>query len=93
MDWLGKYSAEILCKDRIIRVKTPEGKQVTHKNLTPQIQTISAIQAVNMLKQGDKGYLCYITDDNKKTKPNLEDTPIVSKYPDVFPEELPGLPP
>ena len=30
--------------------------------------------------------------DMKKEEPNLSDIPIVSDYPDMFPEELPGLP-
>ena len=31
--------------------------------------------------------------DTKKAEPSLSDNPIVSDYPDVFPEEFPGLPP
>ena len=31
--------------------------------------------------------------DTKKEEPILSYIPIVSDYPDVFPEELPGLPP
>ena len=31
--------------------------------------------------------------DTKKAKPSLLDTPTVCDYPDVFPEELLGLPP
>ena len=31
--------------------------------------------------------------DTKNSKPSLLDTPIVCDYPDVFSEELPGLPP
>jgi len=29
----------------------------------------------------------------EKKKPTLEDIPIARDYPDVFPEELPGIPP
>ena len=31
--------------------------------------------------------------DTKKAEPSLSDIPIVCDYSDVFPEELPGLPP
>ena len=31
--------------------------------------------------------------DTKKAKPSLSNIPIVSDYPDVFPEELLGFPP
>ena len=31
--------------------------------------------------------------DTKKAEPSLSDILTISNYPDVFPEELPGLPP
>ena len=31
--------------------------------------------------------------DSKMGKVNLEDIPMIKEFPDVFPEELPGLPP
>ena len=31
--------------------------------------------------------------DTKEAEPSLSDIPIVCDYPDVFPEEFPGLPP
>ena len=29
----------------------------------------------------------------EEPKPKIEDLPVISEYPEVFPEELPGLPP
>ena len=31
--------------------------------------------------------------DTEKGSPRIEDIPVVCEYPDVFPDELPGLPP
>ncbi|KAL5564366.1 hypothetical protein UlMin_027530 [Ulmus minor] len=42
--------------------------------------------------QGSK-YLASVVDTTKEEKAKLEDIPIVRNFVDVFPEELPGLPP
>ena len=49
--------------------------------------TILAIQGVDMITEGTEGYLCFISSEEEKTRPGLEETL------DVFLEELPGLPP
>ncbi|KAD2223649.1 hypothetical protein E3N88_41621 [Mikania micrantha] len=41
---------------------------------------------------GYTAILALITDKTEEEK-KLEDIPVVCNYPDVFPEELPGLPP
>ena len=38
------------------------------------------------------GYLAYILNSDDKG-PRLKDIHVVKEFPDVFPEELPGLPP
>ena len=93
MDWLGRHHAEILCKEKIVRVKTLEGEFLIRKNSKFPIHTISAVQAINMIKQGDEGYLCFISSSEEKTKLSLKEILIVCKYPNVFPEDLLGLPP
>ena len=53
---------------------------------------ISATTVRAMVQKGCEAYLAYVI-DTKKVEPSLSDIPIVSDCPDVFPEELPGLPP
>ena len=55
------------------------------------IQLISVMKTESLLKKGCKGYLSYIVRDDKDVK--LEDIPIVRDFPNVFPEELHGVPP
>ncbi|XP_074327801.1 uncharacterized protein LOC141665715 [Apium graveolens] len=50
------------------------------------------IQAKKLLRQGCEGYFAYVIDRSKET-PNIESIPTVSEFPNVFPDELPGLPP
>lgn len=45
-----------------------------------------------MLKKGCEGFLAYIVADHPDGA-CLEDIPIVREFIDVFPEDLPGLPP
>ena len=55
------------------------------------VQLISVMKAQFLIKKGYQGYLAYIVGNDKDAK--LDDIPIVRDYPDIFPDELPGLPP
>ncbi|KAJ9178679.1 hypothetical protein P3X46_010543, partial [Hevea brasiliensis] len=48
--------------------------------------------ARRMMRKGCEAYLAHVV-DTRQAKPNLSDIPIVRDFPEVFPEELPGLPP
>ncbi|KAF5794585.1 putative nucleotidyltransferase, Ribonuclease H [Helianthus annuus] len=49
------------------------------------------LKAFQCLKKGCVIYMAQVTID--EPKPKIEDIPVISEYPEVFPEELPGLPP
>ena len=49
------------------------------------------MKAQSLLKKGCQGYLAYIVGNDKDVK--LDDITIVRDYPNVFPKELPRLPP
>ena len=53
---------------------------------------IFAATARTMVRKGCEAYLAYVI-DTKKKEPSLLDIPMVCDYPDVFREELSGLPP
>ncbi|XP_074346508.1 uncharacterized protein LOC141685294 [Apium graveolens] len=46
----------------------------------------------NLYIKGCDGYLAFVK-DTSKDEPRIEDYPVVREYEDVFPDELPGLPP
>nr|GEX25361.1 putative reverse transcriptase domain, aspartic peptidase domain protein [Tanacetum cinerariifolium] len=56
------------------------------------MQIISALQARTLLSHGCEGFLATIHDTTSEV-PSIHDQPIVSEFPDVFPDELPGIPP
>ena len=51
-----------------------------------------SLTARKLLAKGCQGILAYVLDTKMKV-PNLEEIPVVKDFPDVFPEELLGLPP
>nr|GFC32320.1 putative reverse transcriptase domain, aspartic peptidase domain protein [Tanacetum cinerariifolium] len=53
---------------------------------------ISALQAHTLLSHGCEGFLATIQDTTSDVS-SIHDQPIVSEFPDVFPDELPGMPP
>ncbi|RVW41006.1 Retrovirus-related Pol polyprotein from transposon 412 [Vitis vinifera] len=50
-----------------------------------------ALQASSLLRKGCQGFLAYVVNEENDLK--LESIPIVWNYPDVFPDDLPSLPP
>ena len=53
---------------------------------------ISAVTSRTMVRKGCEAYLAYVI-DTVKARPSVSDIPTVSDFPNVFPEELLGLPP
>ena len=45
-----------------------------------------------MLRQGCEAYLAYVV-DKEKGIPNIKEVEVVNEFEDVFPDDLPGLPP
>ncbi|RVW41427.1 Retrovirus-related Pol polyprotein from transposon 17.6 [Vitis vinifera] len=72
--------------DVILGMDCFEGKHVDRP-----LRMISALRASSLFKKGCQGFLASVVSNESDLK--LEDIPIVREYPDVFPEDLPGLPP
>nr|GFD36542.1 putative reverse transcriptase domain, aspartic peptidase domain protein [Tanacetum cinerariifolium] len=56
-----------------------------------QAANTSALQARTLLYHGCEGFLATIHDTTPEVL-SIHDQPIVSEFPDVFPDELPGIP-
>ena len=48
------------------------------------------MQTKRLLRQGCEAYIAYVL-DTERGSPRIEYIPIVCEFPDVFPDELPGL--
>ncbi|GJV65192.1 hypothetical protein Tco_1476020 [Tanacetum coccineum] len=78
MDWLAKYQAVILCAEKIVRIPW--------KNKTLIIHGVSYLYGHVTTKMR-------LVKDKIGEEKRLENVPIVQDFPEVFPEDLPGLPP
>ncbi|KAL0537123.1 hypothetical protein IC582_026093 [Cucumis melo] len=94
MDWLAANHASIDCSRKEVTFNTPSMASFKFKGggskSLPQV--ISAIRASKLLSQGTWGILASVV-DTREADVSLSSEPVVRDYPDVFPEELPGLPP
>ncbi|GJV81835.1 putative nucleotidyltransferase, ribonuclease H [Tanacetum coccineum] len=101
MDWLTKYQAVIDCAKKIVRI--PFGSEIlifhgdgSRNKRGTRLNIISCTKAQKYVLQGCHVFLAHITvkeTGDKSKKKQLEDVPIVKNFPEVFPEDLPGLPP
>ncbi|KAJ0432655.1 putative nucleotidyltransferase, Ribonuclease H [Helianthus annuus] len=93
MDWLSSNQAQILCNRKQVVVKTPSGESLTIQGDTQHglPEQVSMLKASRCMQKGCVIYMAQVTID--EPKPKIEDIPVISEYPEVFPEELPGLPP
>ena len=75
-------------------LRTPSGEEVTFigYRLNHLSNVTFAATTRTMVRKGCEAYLAYVI-DTKKAEPSFADIPTVSDYPNVFSEELPGLPP
>ncbi|XP_021979639.1 uncharacterized protein LOC110875744 [Helianthus annuus] len=93
MDWLSSHQAQILCDKKQIQIKDPKGGTVTIDGERPSkpISFISMIKVSKCIQKGHLAYLVYALEAKEEKK--LEEVAVVAEFPEVFPEDLPGLPP
>ena len=94
MDWLSRHQAIVDCRMKRVTLRTPNEDEVTFigERSNHLSNVISAATARIMVRKGCEAYLAYVI-DTVKTRPSVSDIPTVSNFPDLFSEELPGLPP
>ncbi|KAL8091518.1 hypothetical protein AgCh_033950 [Apium graveolens] len=91
MDWLSNHEAQIECKSKKVKLRTKDGDEVIFKGKRQEKKFLTAIETRSLLRQGCEVYLAHVKDVEKESK-RIEDILVVRNFPDVFPEELPGLP-
>ncbi|GJX67607.1 putative reverse transcriptase domain-containing protein [Tanacetum coccineum] len=101
MDWLAKYQAVIVCAEKIVRIPWGNETLIIHGDGSNQgnvtrLNIISCTKTQKYMQKGFPIFLAHVTAkevEDKSEKKRLEDVPIVRDFPEVFPEDLPGLPP
>ncbi|XP_071695388.1 uncharacterized protein [Rutidosis leptorrhynchoides] len=94
MNWLSDHKASIKCDRKVISFSVDGGKRVVARGDRGGFRCplLSMMKARKSLSKGCDSFLAYAI-DVKKEKKVVSDIPVVSEYPEVFPDELPGLPP
>ena len=94
MDWLSEHRAAIDCHNRRVLFGDLCAPEFIYQGSQPgnSIKVISALKACALLSHSCKGFLASIKDTSLDT-PSLDSIPVVCDFPDVFPDELPGMPP
>ena len=94
MDWLSKHRATLDCYKKEVRLVHPEEPGVIFRGIRREIapSLINAMTASKMLRKGCQGYLAFVV-DRRQEGTRLEDILIVKEFPDVFPDDISGLPP
>ncbi|KAL4020671.1 hypothetical protein IC575_019452 [Cucumis melo] len=94
MDWLAANHASIDCSRKEVAFNPPSMASFKFKGEGSRSlpQVISAIRASKLLSQGTLSILASVV-DTREVDVSLSSEPVVRDYPDVFHEELQGLPP
>ncbi|GJR96284.1 reverse transcriptase domain-containing protein [Tanacetum coccineum] len=93
MDWLSKYHAKILCDEKVIHIPiNGETLIIRGDQSKTRLNLISCIKTKRYIFRGCQVFRIQVM-ENKSDKKRLEDIPVVKEFSDVFPEDLPGLPP
>ncbi|WRX08490.1 Reverse transcriptase/retrotransposon-derived protein [Theobroma cacao] len=93
MDWLSPYHASVDCYHKV-RFDFPGEPSFSLQGDRSNAPTnlISVISARRLLRQGCIGYLAVVKDTQAKIG-DVTQVSVVKEFVDVFPDELPGLPP
>jgi hypothetical protein len=77
MNWLHRTQATVSCDKRTVKLVSPSRKEVVTKLYLPELE---------------EGAYHHLSIDDKESNP-IEAIRTVSEFPDVFPKELPSMPP
>ncbi|GJT60445.1 putative reverse transcriptase domain-containing protein [Tanacetum coccineum] len=101
MDWLANHHAVIVCDEKIVRIPYGDEFLIVQgardgKGEKSKLSIISCTKTQKYIKRGCLIFLTQVTKkeiENESEEKRLEDVPTVHDFSEVFPEDLPGLPP
>ncbi|GJZ89136.1 putative reverse transcriptase domain-containing protein [Tanacetum coccineum] len=100
MDWLRRCHVAIVCDEKLVQV--PYGNEnltfcgnESSKGRESRLTVISCSKAQEYMAKGCQVFLAQISakkEEDKSEGKQIKDVPIVQNFPNVFAEDLPGLP-
>nr|GEY94645.1 reverse transcriptase domain-containing protein [Tanacetum cinerariifolium] len=100
MDWLRRYHAMIVCDEKLVRIPYGNEALIFHGDESNvkreyRLTIISCSKAQEYMTKGCQIFLAQIStkkEEDKSEGKQLKDVPIIRDFPEVFPEDLPGVP-
>nr|GEZ30370.1 putative reverse transcriptase domain-containing protein [Tanacetum cinerariifolium] len=93
MDWLIFHDAVIVCGKKEVHV--PLKKRTLVVKGDDCVSRLKVVSCMKVKKYVDRGSYLFVAQviEKEPIERRLKDVPVICKFPDVFPEDLPGLPP
>nr|GEZ17743.1 hypothetical protein [Tanacetum cinerariifolium] len=93
MDWLVVRDALIVCGKKEVHVPYKNKTSVVKSDSSVScLKVISCIKARKYIERGSQLFIAQVT-EKEPTKKQLHDVPVIYNFPEVFHDDLPGLPP
>nr|GFC00279.1 putative reverse transcriptase domain-containing protein [Tanacetum cinerariifolium] len=93
MDWLSKNHAKIICDEKVVHIPIDgETLIIRGDQSKTRLNLISCITTERYISRGRQIFMIQVV-EKKLDEKRLEDIPVVKEFPNIFPEDLPGLPP
>ena len=86
MDWLSKYKAKLDCAARTIELTQPNGESLI-------CHCVRSKSPYDEISNSPEIRLCFLEGMEELPTLEMHELDVVKEFPDVFPEELPGMPP
>nr|GEX41735.1 putative reverse transcriptase domain-containing protein [Tanacetum cinerariifolium] len=93
MDWLVKHDVVIVCGEKVVSIPYGNKTLIVKSNKgVSRLEVISCIKAHKYVERGCDLFLTHVTERKLKEK-RMEDVLVIRDFHEVFPKELPRLPP
>ncbi|GKF05605.1 putative reverse transcriptase domain-containing protein [Tanacetum coccineum] len=94
MDWLDNYDANILCSQKLVRVVNPQGQEIIIYGDRRKVdfKLCLVMKARKYFSHGFQAFMAHVI-DTRFEKKSAKDVSIVNEFLEVFPKDLPGIPP
>ncbi|GJX04104.1 putative reverse transcriptase domain-containing protein [Tanacetum coccineum] len=93
MDWLVEHDAVIVYGKKEVHVPYKSKTLVVKGDSSAsRLKVISCIKARKYIERGSQLFLSQVT-EKEPSKKQLQDVSVIHNFPEVFPDDLPGLPP
>ncbi|WMV30007.1 hypothetical protein MTR67_023392 [Solanum verrucosum] len=94
MTWLSPYYVVLNCNTKFVTLEISVREKLEWERVykPKQAKIISSIRASKVVVQGCLAYLAHVRDVEIEA-PSIGSIPVVSEFSEVFPNDLPGMPP